>query len=95
VGVDDGDALGPQPRRLLLIEAGHEPTLGRHDAPPRHVLVGHAQEVADGARRVREAGIARHLPVGHDLTGLQAPQHGEHAALERRHGVRAPGRGSR
>jgi hypothetical protein len=95
VAVDDRDALGSEQRRLLLVEPRHEPALRRDDAPPRHVLICHAQQVADGARRVREPGVVRHLAVGHDLAGLQAAQHGEHASLERRHDVRARGRGSR
>jgi hypothetical protein len=95
MAVDHGDAFGAQQRRLLLIEPRHQSTFGRDDAPPRHVLIRHAQQVADGACRVREAGVVRDLAVGHDITGLEAAKHGEHASLERRHRVRARGRGSR
>jgi hypothetical protein len=93
--VDDGDPLGAQQRRLLLIEPRHEPAVGRDDPPPGHVLVRHPQQVADGARRVGEPGVVRHLAVGHDLAWLQAAEHSEHASLERRHAATAPGRGSR
>jgi hypothetical protein len=95
VAVDDRDPLGAQQRGLLLVEPGHEPALGRHHAPPRDVLIRHPQQVADGTRRVREPGVVRDLAVGHHLTGLQVPEHGEHTPLERRHRVRARGRGSR
>jgi hypothetical protein len=69
VAVDDGDALGAQPASMLLLEPGHETTGAGHHPPPRDVLVGHPEMVADRSRRLGEPGFGRDLAVGHDLPG--------------------------
>jgi hypothetical protein len=83
--VDHGDALGPQPLGVLLLEPGHEPSLGVDDTPPRNGFVGHPQVVADRPGRARKPGLLRHLAVGHDLAGYQTAEHRKHPSLERPH----------
>ena len=79
--MDDRDALGSQPPRLLRLVSTDEPAPGGDDPPPGQALASR-KDIPHGSGCAGMARLLGDLSVSGDLTGHERRDHLAHAPLE-------------